>query len=503
MGILLWLLACSDQGLVVQPPHLRVEPALVDFGTLPPGTASVQTFTVTNDGPGRLSVDDIVLEGGSFTLPSLPALGELRPGESRTIDVAWTATAAPESALARVEVTGTNGAIVPIVGAPLDTGDGSPPLPEGDSVADGEVLIPPEGGVATGEFVLAGGVDLAFLLDTTQSMQSLVTAVADELDAIAVALAADDLDVRFGLATYEDYPVVPYGSPGVDLPFVLRSSITDDLTSVRAALDAVVIHQGQDAPEASLEAIYQGLTGNGWDLGCDGRYDPREDVPPWAPRPDDAFGGTAAGAGTGDPEGRGGFGFGPGRVPVILYATNYELRDADDPVRYGTPGGCPDDAGMTSVATASHDLGARLVGVGVNVAERGHTITQMQALAERTGSVADLDGDGRVEPAALRWTGNSTAFRGEVVRGVREILGAMRWPVVELRIDDPAGLVRAATPTRWEDVRAGDRLSWRLDLRALPAEAEATIRVDLVAPTWAGHPEELLGTQTFTVRASE
>jgi hypothetical protein len=365
------------------------------------------------------------------------------------------------------------------------------------------VAIPPEGGVATGEFVLAGGVDLAFLLDTTQSMQSLVTAVADELDAIAVALAADDLDVRFGLATYEDYPVVPYGSPGVDLPFVLRSSITDDLASVRAALDAVVIHQGQDAPESTLEALYQGLTGTGWDLGCDGRYDPREDVPPWAPRPDDAFGGTAAGVGAGDPDGRGGFGFGTGRVPVILYATNYELRDADDPVRYGTPGGCPDDAGMTSVTAASRALGARLVGVGVNVAERGHTITQMQTLAERTGSVADLDGDGTVEPAALRWTGNSTAFRGEVVRGVREILGAMRWPVVELRIDDPAGLVRAATPARWEDVRAGDRLGWRLDLRAIPAEAVATIRVDLVAPTWAGHPEELLGTQSFTVRASE
>jgi hypothetical protein len=156
MGILTWLLACSDQGLVVQPPHLRVEPALVDFGTLPPGTPGLQTFTVTNDGPGKLSVDAIVLEGGSFTLPALPPLGQLTPGESRTIDVAWTAGTSPESALARVEVTGTNGALVPIVGAPLLGGDGTPPLPDGDSVADGEVAIPPEGGMATGEFVLAG-----------------------------------------------------------------------------------------------------------------------------------------------------------------------------------------------------------------------------------------------------------------------------------------------------------------------------------------------------------
>lgn len=501
MGYLAALLlsACSEQGLRVQAPRIHVEPELLDFGEVPPGTRVARGFDVVNDGPGAVTLTGIDLTG-SFTLVDGLPDHTLAEGDRHTVTLAWTAGTAPTQGLAEVRAAETSGALVTLVGAPWHEEPVVETLAPGEGVDDGVVDGDPAAEtLASGSFVLAGGVDLGFLLDTTQSMQTLVAAVADELDAIAVELASEALDVRFGVATYEDYPMTPFGTPGVDLPFVLRAPITDDLPAVRAALDAVVIHQGQDAPESSLEALAQALGGRGWDLACDGRYDPRTDVPPFAPSADDAFGGTAPGAGTGDGDARGGLGFGPGRIPVVLYATNYELRDADDP-RYDTPGGCPHDAGAADVVAAAAALGARLVGVGVNVGETSVTHAQMRRLAEATGSVADLDGDGSMEPAALRWSGSSATFRAEVVRGVRDVLAAMRWPRVILEVEDPAGVVLEVRPRAWTDVRAGEQLDYVSRFAPLGTGATARVVFRLVAPAEGATPARLLGRTVVDLR---
>jgi hypothetical protein len=495
----LLLSACSEQGLRVQAPQLHVEPEVLDFGEVPPGTRVARSFDVVNDGPGPITLTGIDLTG-SFTLVEGLPDRQIPDGGRHAIALAWTAGTDPAQGLAEIHAAETTGALVTLVGAPwVDEPTVDTRTPD-ERVEDGLVEANPAAPTfAAGTFVLAGGVDLAFLLDTTQSMQTLVSAVADELDMIAVELASGALDVRFGVATYEDYPVYPYGTPGVDLPFVLRAPITDDLPAVRAALDSVVIHQGQDAPEASLEALAQALGGRGWDFACDGDYDPAADVPPFRATPDDAFGGTTAGAGPGDPDAAGGLGFGPGRIPVVLYATNYELRDADD-ARYGTPGGCPGDAGMTDVATAAAALGARLVGVGVNVGELSVTHTQMRRLAEATGSVADLDGDGSTEPAVLRWSGSSATFRGEVVRGVRDVLAAMQWPRVALEVEDPAGVVLDVQPRAWVNVRAGEQLDYVARFAPLAAGATARVVLRLVAPAEGDTPARLLGRTVMELR---
>ncbi|MEN9785727.1 MAG: hypothetical protein RLZZ299_991 [Pseudomonadota bacterium] len=497
----LLLSACSEQGLRVQAPQLHVEPEVLDFGDVPPGTRVARSFDVVNDGPGPVTLTGVELTGSFTLVEGLPDRA-IPDGDRHAITLAWTAGTSPAQGLAEIRAAETSGALVTLVGTPWTEDPAVDALPPDERTEDGVVVGDPTAEtLASGSFVLAGGVDLAFLLDTTQSMQTLVSAVADELDAIAVELSSEALDVRFGVATYEDYPVVPFGTPGVDLPFVLRAPVTDDLPAVRAALDAVVIHQGQDAPEASLEALAQALGGRGWDLACDGAYDPRTDVPPFAPSADDAFGGTAPGAGPGEPDARGGFGFGPGRIPVVLYATNYELRDADDP-RYDSPGGCPRDAGMTDVVAEAAALGARLVGVGVNVAETSVTHAQMRRLAQATGSVADLDGDGTTEPAALRWSGSSATFRAEVVRGVRDVLAAMRWAQVVLEVEDPQGVVIDVQPRAWTDVRAGEQLAYVARFAPLAAGATARVVLRLVAPAEGDTPARLLGRTVVELRGA-
>ena len=222
-GIYAFIVACSDQGLILRPPEMRVEPELLDFGEHPPGETATRTFTITNEGPGTLEVTGLELEGASFTLLSQGA-GALEEGKSRSVDVAWVGGLPLAQGQVTVHAARVPGREVLLLGATGSDGATADTGPKGDDADDGEVVVGPTGEqVAHGTLHAAGGLDLALLLDTTQSMQALVTAVTDEFEAILDALSAGGRDVRFGLATFEDYPVHPFGTAGVDLPFTLRA----------------------------------------------------------------------------------------------------------------------------------------------------------------------------------------------------------------------------------------------------------------------------------------
>ncbi len=493
------MLACSDQGLRQLPPTMTVTPTLLDFGEVADGASVVRSFTVTNDGPGALDVTGIEVAGGGFTVVQDDATGTLSAGESAVVQVAWAGGDAMAQGTATVSAAQTRGQQVFLVGSTPGGGEVAEGHGKGDDADDGVVIVGPSGETtASGTLMAAGGIDLAVLLDTTQSMQSLVDAVTGELAGIVEQLAAGDRDVRYGLATFEDYAVHPYGTAGADLPFRLRAPMGDDPAVMRAGLATVTIHQGQDAPEATMEALRQALTGVGWDADCDGRLDATTDVPPFLSGPTDAFGGGVAGVGS---VGVGGMGFEAGRLPVVLYATNYELRDADDP-RFTVPTGCPMAAGASDVADAARTLGARLVGIAVGLSEESYAFGQMQALARATSSHADIDGNGTAEPVVLRWGGSSADFRAQVVRGVEGLLGSLAWTDVRLEVDDPARVVRSVTPTAWSTIRAGQALDYAMQLRALPAGAEAVVTLRLSGTAPSGE-RELLDQQILSVRGMD
>lgn len=99
--------------------------------------------------------------------------------------------------------------------------------------------------------------DIIFAFDSTGSMGGVIYAA--QMNAMNIM---DDLnhlisDVRFGVVDIEDYPLDPYGVPGVNEPYRLRQPLTDDRNTVRLAIEALSANQGGDLPEAYTRAIYE------------------------------------------------------------------------------------------------------------------------------------------------------------------------------------------------------------------------------------------------------
>ncbi|MEC7986304.1 MAG: hypothetical protein VX278_14155, partial [Myxococcota bacterium] len=252
-------------------------------------------------------------------------------------------------------------------------------------------------------------VDIAFALDTTCSMSEEAAALAREFSDIVDSLSESIPDAAYGFATFDDYNFYGLGSSS-DRPFSLHNQITTDLPWIQYSLNYITIHNGEDVPESSMEALYQSLTGLGYNQSGEGVFNPGSDVPPFIAQAGDAFGGTHSGSfnpavpGTGT---IGGFGFREGSLPVIVYATDAPMRDAD--LGDTTPGAVSNPAGSTDVVHASDDLGARLIGIST---QSTAPMSQMNDLALRTGSLYDADGEGiNNDPLVFHWTGSSEAFR--------------------------------------------------------------------------------------------
>jgi hypothetical protein len=298
--------------------------------------------------------------------------------------------------------------------------------------------------------------DIAFVIDTTGSMGSTANAMAAEFSNIVTTLASTIPDAEYAVGTYDDYACCGYGyASSSDKPFYMRQQVTDNVSQVQSVLSTqVAIHYGGDGPESGMEAILQGAAGIGYDMGCDGNYSPTEDVLPFLSSSTDPFGGGAGQGYSSSWTGGGaigGFGFRDYALPVIVYATDYDLRDADG--GYGVPGGCPQDAGRTDVIAAMGALGGYLIGVQVNN-YTSTPYTQMLQLAADTSSYADTDGDGASDdPLAFKWTGSSTAFQTTITGAIEDLVSSIKFSKVALDIQgDDWGFVTGVDPEYFTDI---------------------------------------------------
>ncbi|MFZ5475199.1 MAG: hypothetical protein ACOZNI_00365 [Myxococcota bacterium] len=468
----------NDHALEKLETELCVDPDSIWFGELSPSEVATRWITVQNCGHGSLELDEVRLEseGTAFTMMESVPEGPLGPGDIWEMPVLYEPQTEEDSAIVwvlpsgdlpmeSVELYGWRDAPGP--GGVEDVDDNTPMTFV--ELAEGETKT------LTVRFTVDGRLDVAFLIDTTQSMDSLIDATISSFQGIATNLSDRFGGTGWGLATFDDYPMYPWGRPGLDLPYQLQVPVTTDTQTILDGLSAITIHDGQDAPESSLEALYQATTGAGYDLLCDGEYDVAEDVPPFYASPDDPFGGSAAGVGA---SGTGGMGFRDGRLPVIVYATNYELRDSED-TRYSTPGGCAQDAGMSLVADAINDLGAKVVGVSVYPAT-SYTTGQMEDLATRTASLADLDGNGTLEPAVVEWSSSDPSFETTISDAITQLVEDTCWDNVWLDFDDPWGIVSGYVPQQHFDVCTGETVTFTISLTGVALEAPATLRFDLV-----------------------
>ena len=436
-------------------PRLEIDPPDHDFGDLPLHCQDQIDLTLSSVGTGVVNIDQILLSGEGYELegdPDLPLA--LEPGESVSLTVHFS----PDLLGAAVGTLYVNSDDPMGITRATFTGN---------STSDGICLSVAEGQQVPLDlsFPVSYQVgDIAFVLDTTSSMGGLAQAMAGEFATIASEVSSRVPDVTFGVATYQDYRYSDYGY-GSDRPFNLDHQQTSDLSAVQQALDAITIKNGADGTEATHEALFQALMGLGFDQDCDGTFDSNADIHPFVSQAGDAFNGAEAGTYDEDIEGTGplgGMGFRKGVLPIVIYATDNLMRDPD--VGDGTPGGCPFDAGHSLVTAAAASLGARLIGVAVNLDTSSAPYAQMVDLAAATGSTADLDGDGSADPAVVTWTGSSSEFRDTVVDAVEGLVQSEHFDEVCLVVaSDPHEMVTSIEPECWQDVDSGEVVDFTLE----------------------------------------
>jgi hypothetical protein len=320
-------------------------------------------------------------------------------------------------------------------------------------------------------------IDLGMLIDVTTSMVTAAPASVADLLTMARTLTAKLYDPHVGVAVFSEFSASPMSSGGGDVPFRLDQQLTADLDEAWAAMkDVSIIWGGNvDWAEASIEALHQAITGEGYDLDCDGTYSASKDVLPFISSKDDPFGGDGGQAynplddSTGEV---GGMGFRASAIPILLLVTDADMRDPE--AGYAVPGGCPGEAGMSDVIDELNDLGGFFIGLSVS----GElAVPQMTEICVGTGSYGD-PGTGSV-PLVFSYTPGDEEFLDQLVAIIADLGEGFEidqmWPEV---VDDPLGFVTDIGPA-YDDVSAehedGDIIEFELSLLgAAPAAQDDT-----------------------------
>ncbi len=280
-------------------------------------------------------------------------------------------------------------------------------------------------------------VDVFLLFDDTGSFTANSPIVRAAFPQIISTLttALPGIDFGFGVARFEEYGNFAAES-ATGRPFVLNSPIvaastTGFSTAIQAALDRTAPGYGGDGPETLIEALFQTVTGLGFDGNNNGSFldsgaaglvstqlspGASGDVPSFASYTVDASGSALPAAGS-----LGGAGFRAGALPIILAATDigfaYQPKGetsivgvggvtlpvsaltqnsrATTPFNYG--------AGIQETITGLNALGALVIGLGTNPDLGTDPRADLSAIARLTGAVnnsADTIVNGTAAPIA-------------------------------------------------------------------------------------------------------
>ncbi len=178
--------------------------------------------------------------------------------------------------------------------------------------------------------------DVFFDIDTTGSMSGVISSLKSGLGAIMSSARGRVTDSAFGVASFEDFPLSPYGGSG-DEPFHLFSGITTDQSVAQAAANQLTLGGGGDLPEAGYEALFQAADGSGIS-GTGGDFGPFKS------------GGRIGGAQ-----------FRPGALPIIVHATDANAHDSvAGPGNPAYPSGY-NAHDRTAALAALEKIGARVI----------------------------------------------------------------------------------------------------------------------------------------------
>lgn len=155
------------------------------------------------------------------------------------------------------------GLLVPDVPSPADVPDVPSDAPRQDLCVD----VTPDAGVVTVNLLTRPQLSIAdvfFVVDRTGSMEEEIDAIKVNLQrTIVPGIASTIGDVQFGVATYGDFPIEPFGDPG-DVPFTLVTPIDRSIANVQGAVNSIRVGGGGDNAEAMVETLFQVPSGEGY-----------------------------------------------------------------------------------------------------------------------------------------------------------------------------------------------------------------------------------------------
>jgi hypothetical protein len=272
---------------------------------------------------------------------------------------------------------------------------------DGTSVDDddsGSTTIPDED-------VPEGKVDVVLVVDTAYLYDCYHANLPVESAALVDALFASGADVAIGAVSYDDYYVDDEWYSAWDgYPYVYVQQLTTDAGVAKASLSTLELVWGGDGPGDGYEAITQVATGHGYDQDCDGRYDDRYDIKPFAASKSDAFGGGGGQLQQSGVPGTGtnaGIGWRNGSKRVVVLVVENSIREQS----YGDemPGGCPGGASKGDATSAMAGAGIEFLGINAYEfqVEDHRPQDQLEAIANAMGSRIDADGDGKRDDVAV------------------------------------------------------------------------------------------------------
>jgi len=327
---------------------------------------------------------------------------------------------------------------------------------------------------------LTNMVDVFLLFDDTGSFVSNSPIVRSAFPDIMSSLqtASPGTDFGFGVGRFEEYAnfAAEYstGRPFILNQPIVASSTTGYVGAIQSALNRTTPGYGGDGPETDIEALFQLVTGRGFDGNNNGsvldsgaaglaatQLTPGNsgDVPSFASFTPDAANGVLPAAGN-----IGGGGFRYGALPIVLLATDigvaYQPKGEVNltgaggvslPVGRLTQTSRPttpfnSGAGLQETVTALNALGALVIGLGTNPDAAVDPRQQLEALSILTGAVNRTDttiANGTTNPIAPGdpfYFQIATGFASSVANGITQ---AIQNAVANVAVDID---VRASDP---------------------------------------------------------
>lgn len=370
------------------------------------------------------------------------------------------------------------------------------------SLAIGQTYSTPVSLTLPGSGSLTNLVDVFLLFDDTGSFTNNSPIVRAAFPQIISSLqtALPGLNLGFGVGRFEEY--ANFGSEySSGRPFILNQPIVSQTTtgfstSIQNALNRVAPGYGGDLPETDIEALFQLVTGLGFDGNNNGTFSdsgaaglastqltpgPSGDVPSFASYVADLAAGGLPASGN-----IGGAGFRAGALPIVLIATDtgfaYQPKGETNitgvgglslPVSALTQSSRPttpfnSGAGIQETITALNALGALVIGLGTNAGATAAPRSSLEAIAKLTGAVNNTPttiANGTLDPIAFGdpfYFQIASGFSASVVNGIIAAITNAATSVsydITLRASDPRVHV-AYTPGTVHGVGAGQTASF-------------------------------------------